>query len=63
MKAKVESNKCIGCGNCVAVTESLIFDFSDEGLAEAIVDEVPVDKEEITKDAKTQCPTDAIIIE
>ena len=63
MKVKVDSNKCIGCGNCVALSESLIFDFNDEGLAEAIIEEVPADKEELAKDAKDQCPTDAIIIE
>lgn len=63
MKVKVDSNKCIGCGNCVAISESQIFDFNDEGLASEVVDEVPTDKEEIAKDAKEQCPTDAIIIE
>ena len=63
MKAKVISDKCIGCGNCVALSESTIFDFNDEGLAEAIIEEVPTDKEELIKDAKDQCPTDAIIIE
>ena len=63
MKVNVIKDKCIGCGNCVALTESQIFDFNDEGLAEAIIEEVPTDKEDIAKDAKDQCPTDAIIIE
>jgi len=63
MKVKVDSNKCIGCGNCVAVSESKIFDFNDDGLAEAIVDEVVDEQAEIAKNAKEQCPTDAIIIE
>jgi len=63
MKAKVISDKCIGCGNCVALSESTIFDFNDEGLAEAITDEIPTDKEEIAKEAKEQCPTDAIVLE
>jgi len=60
MKAKVISDKCIGCGNCVALTESQIFDFNDEGLAECIMEEIPSDMEELAKDAINQCPTEAI---
>ena len=63
MKVNVIKDKCIGCGNCVAITESQIFDFNDEGLAEAIIDTVPSDMEETTKDAIVQCPTEAIIEE
>ena len=63
MKAKVMSDKCIGCGNCVALTDSQIFDFNDEGLAECIVEEIPNDMEETTKDAINQCPTEAIVEE
>lgn len=61
MKVNVIKDKCIGCGNCVALTESMIFDYNDEGLAEAIVEKVPEDMEETTKDAITQCPTEAIV--
>ena len=60
MKAKVDQNKCIGCGNCVALTESQVFDFNDDGLAHCILKEIPSDLEEITKEAINQCPTEAI---
>ena len=60
MKVNVIKDKCIGCGNCVSLTESQIFDFNDEGLAETIIDEVPADLEETAKDAINQCPTEAI---
>ena len=60
MKVKVQSDRCIGCGNCVALTESQVFDFNDEGLAHALVDTVPEDLEEVVKEAKEQCPTEAI---
>ena len=60
MKVKVIQDKCIGCGNCVALTESQVFDFNEEGLATSIVKEVPTDLEEITKDAIDQCPVEAI---
>ena len=38
MKVNVIKDKCIGCGNCVSLTEGAVFDFNDEGLAEEIVD-------------------------
>ena len=60
MKANVKQDKCIGCGNCVALTESKVFDFNDEGLAECILEEIPSDLEEITNEAIEQCPTEAI---
>ena len=60
MKANVKQDKCIGCGNCVALTESQVFDFNDEGLAECILEEIPSDLEEITNEAIEQCQTEAI---
>ena len=60
MKANVKQDKCIGCGNCVALTESQVFDFNDEGLAECILEEIPSDLVEITNEAIEQCPTEAI---
>ena len=60
MKANVKQDKCIGCGNCVALTESQVFDFNHEGLAECILEEIPSDLEEITNEAIEQCPTEAI---
>lgn len=60
MKVKVAEDKCIGCGNCVALTESKVFDFNDDGLANAIVDTVPEELEETVMDAIRECPTEAI---
>lgn len=61
MKVKVIQDKCVGCGNCVSLTESCVFDFDDDGFAKAIVDEVPADYEEKAKEAIKQCPTEAIV--
>lgn len=60
MKIKVIEDKCIGCGNCVALSESQIFDFNDAGLAECIQNPIPEDLEETAKEAIIQCPTGAI---
>ena len=61
MKVNIIKDKCIGCGNCVSLTESQLFDFDEEGLAEVIVPEVPKDMEDTAKDAIKQCPTEAIV--
>lgn len=61
MKVNVIKDKCIGCGNCVALTESQIFDFNEDGLAETIVEDINDDMTETVKDAITQCPTEAIV--
>jgi ferredoxin len=61
MKAKVNEN-CIGCGACVAITDSKIFDFNDDGLAECITDKIKEEDKEITEEAANGCPTSAIEI-
>lgn len=63
MKVKVIENKCIGCGNCVSLTESQVFDYNDEGYAQVINPDVPEDLEETVKGAIKQCPTEAIVEE
>lgn len=59
MKAKINEN-CIGCGSCVAITESKIFDFNEDGLAECIVEEISDEDKELAEQAKDNCPTNAI---
>ncbi len=60
MKFKVDQSKCIGCGNCVALSESQLFDFNDDGLAECILEDVPDNLVEVGKEAVAECPTEAI---
>ena len=62
MKAKVNEN-CIGCGSCVAITDSKVFDFNDEGLANCILDKIEGENQELAKQAADSCPTGAIEIE
>lgn len=61
MKAKVNEN-CIGCGACVAITDSKVFDFNDDGLAQCVVDKIEKEDKELTKEAADNCPTSAIEI-
>lgn len=62
MKAFVDQETCIGCGVCPAVCEE-VFQLADDGKAHVIVEEVPANCEEQTKDAEESCPVNAITCE
>ncbi len=62
MKINVNQDACIGCGACAATAEDL-FELNDDGVSEAIVEEVPEGKEEVAKEAMESCPTGAIELE
>ncbi len=58
MKLKVDQDKCIACGACVAIAPNN-FDFNDDGLSSVIGDDIT----EETRNAVDACPVYAIAIE
>lgn len=62
MKAYVDKDKCIGCGLCESVCPK-VFKMNDDGLAEAIDNELDELLAEGAKDAQAQCPVEAIEID
>lgn len=60
MKLKVNKEKCIGCGQCVSITDQKVFDFDDDNLAKVIESPVTSENEQIANDAMESCPTGAI---
>ncbi len=60
MKVKVDPDLCIECGACIDTCPE-VFDWDDEGKAEAKVDEVPSELEATCQEALEGCPTEAII--
>ena len=61
MKVKVDEDKCIGCGSCVAITQNKIFDFNDEGKAKVLTKEIKEQEDiDASKEAIEYCPTNAI---
>ena len=44
-KIKVNKDKCLGCGMCVGINSD-VFDFGDDGLAEAKNDKITEENEE-----------------
>lgn len=62
MKANVDKDTCIGCGLCPTVAPE-VFDMDDDGKAHVIVEEVPENSKEATKEAEGSCPVAAISAE
>lgn len=62
MKAFVDKDICIGCGACTGICPE-IFDMDNDGLAVAIVEEVPTELQESAVEAQEGCPVSAIIVE
>lgn len=59
MKAKVNKDLCIGCGACQAIVPE-VFEIGDDGLAQAITEEINEDLKDDVLDAVDGCPTSAI---
>jgi ferredoxin len=62
MKAKVDPDRCLGCGICEGIAPE-IFELGDEGIAVVKVDVIPADLEAAAKEAKEECPEEAISLE
>ena len=61
MKAKVNEN-CIGCGSCIAMCEE-VFEFNDNGFAEAKDKELNDEEKEMVNNIILMCPVEAISVE
>lgn len=61
MQAIVDQDTCISCGSCPSVCPE-VFQFNDDGKAQAIVDTIPSEYEDSAQEARDSCPVDAIDI-
>lgn len=61
MKKLNVNENCIGCGACVAIAPTC-FEFTEEGLAASILDEIDNELLETALEALNSCPTSAIEI-
>lgn len=62
MKVTVDKDLCIGCGICEGIVPE-VFSLQNEPYAEVILDPVPEEFQEATREAKDECPEGAIAIE
>ena len=56
---EVNKEKCLGCGMCVGINSD-VFDFGDDGLAEANNDKINDDNKDDVENAVNSCPVGAI---
>ena len=63
MTATVKKDVCIGCGLC-ADTCPGVFAMDDESnVAKTILDRVPAELKDKCREAATNCPVEAIVVE
>ncbi len=62
MKASIDDGRCRGHGVCTTVCPD-VFAMTDDGYAEAIVDEVPAGLEDSAREAAEACPENAVVLE
>jgi len=61
MKVTVDPDYCAGHGACVVTCPS-VFRIGADGYAEVLVDDVPVELEQLVEQARDECPTQAISV-
>jgi ferredoxin len=59
MKAAIDTEICAGFGICVGICPE-VFELHEDGYATVLVDEVPVEFEDLVRRAVDQCPSRAI---
>ena len=59
MKTKVDKDLCIECGLCVSTCPD-VYQYDDDGKAEAINEDVSKEHEDEVTDCVDGCPTSAI---
>ncbi len=62
MKASIDDGRCRGHGVCTTICPD-VFAMTDDGYAEAIVDEVPAGLEDSAREAADACPENAVTLE
>lgn len=61
MKASIDDGRCRGHGVCTTVCPE-VFAMTDDGYAEAILDEVPDGLQDSAREAAEACPENAVVL-
>jgi ferredoxin len=62
MKVTVDKDLCTGCGICESIAPE-VFSLEREPVSEVLLDPVPEEYWDVTREAAEECPEAAIIIE
>lgn len=61
MKASIDDGRCRGHGVCTTICPE-VFAMTDDGYAEAVLDEVPDELQERAREAAEACPENAVVL-
>lgn len=61
MKVRIDNDLCAGFGICVGICPE-VFELHGDGYATVLVDEVPLEFEDLVQRAASQCPAQAISV-
>jgi ferredoxin len=62
MKASIDDGRCRGHGVCTTICPE-VFAMTDDGYAEAILDEVPDELVDSAREAADACPENAVVLD
>jgi ferredoxin len=62
MKASIDDGRCRGHGVCTTICPE-VFAMTDDGYAEAVLDEVPDELQDSAREAAEACPENAVILD
>ncbi|NTY60507.1 ferredoxin [Mycolicibacterium sphagni] len=62
MKASIDDGRCRGHGVCTTICPE-VFAMTDDGYAEAILDEVPDELQDSAREAAEACPENAVVLD
>ena len=62
MKAKVDPEKCLGCGVCEGIAPD-VFSLGSDGIAVVLLDPIPEKYWADVRQARDDCPEEAISVE
>ena len=62
MKASIDDGRCRGHGVCTTLCPE-VFVMTDDGYAEAILDEVPEGLQDRAREAAEACPENAVVLD
>lgn len=62
MKASIDDGRCRGHGVCTTICPE-VFAMTDDGYAEAILDEVPDELADRAREAAEACPENAVVLD
>ncbi|EHB47735.1 ferredoxin [Mycolicibacterium rhodesiae JS60] len=62
MKASIDDGRCRGHGVCTTICPE-VFAMTDDGYAEAILDEVPDELQDRAREAAEACPENAVVLD